>query len=132
MTIGDRIKRAWEGAGFKNQRQAAMALGWSAQRLSHYVNNKRAPDLAALQHLAVTFQTTPGELLGGGTDDQSLRDTLLKLFQLMGRTSDQAHTLANIVLESLRLHAAYRQEGGEPMPVQAIVELLFRQSRLHQ
>jgi transcriptional regulator with XRE-family HTH domain len=101
MELGKRIEAAYTAKGF-NQRQAALKLGWSAQRLANYVNG-RAPDLASLLKIAREFDATPNELLGiSGQSDTELPGILRRLLELEGLPAPRADTIAEVAIASLR------------------------------
>jgi transcriptional regulator with XRE-family HTH domain len=102
MELGQRIEAAYTAKGF-NQRQAALKLGWSAQRLANYVNG-RAPDLGSLLKIANEFDTTPNELLGiSGQSDSELLDILRRLLELEGLPAHRAGTIAEAAIATQKL-----------------------------
>lgn len=126
VEVGERIKQAWERAGFKNQRQAAQALGWSAQRLSNYIVKGRVPDVAALQHMAATFGVPASWFISENDDKGAALGILLKLFDLMGIDQDEARIFANVYLESLELYEAQQADRDSLLDPETIVQLLWK------
>lgn len=124
--VGERIKQAWERAGFRNQRQAAIGLGWTPQRLSKYIAQGRVPDVAALQHMAQVFGVPASWFITDGDDVAAQRSILLKLFDLMGISPDEADIYANVFLESLMLLQAQAGSSEPQLTTDQIVGLLWQ------
>jgi transcriptional regulator with XRE-family HTH domain len=117
MSFGARLTAAWKSAGYKTERQAALACELSPQRFNNYIKG-RIPDKLTLQRIAEKFNTTPGALLNEGADE-ALKDILLRLFELEGIPADRADTLASAAIEAKRLLEALPDEG----PVQVRAQL---------
>lgn len=74
--LGGRLRRAREWAGL-SQQEAADALGIPREIISYWENGRRTPGLAQLAHLAATYGTTTGYLVGNdpapnGADEHAL------------------------------------------------------------
>lgn len=109
VSFSDRLTAAWKAAGFRSERQAALACDVSPQRFNSWTKGAR-PDPVTLAKVARVLKTTPSALLSEGTDE-GLRDILLHLFALEGMTSDRADTLASAVLEAKRLLEVFPEDA---------------------
>jgi transcriptional regulator with XRE-family HTH domain len=115
MELGKRIEAAYLAKGL-NQRQAAIRLGWSPQRLGNYVAG-RAPDLASLLKIAREFGTTPNALLGiSEQSDSELLDILRRLLELEGLPAPRAGMIAEVAQASLRQLQRHPSDRSPELP----------------
>lgn len=117
VSFAERLTSAWKAAGFKSERQAALACEVSPQRFNSWTSDKGTrPDHLTLERVARVLKTTPRMLLNE-EDEPALKGILLHLFQLEGIPDDRADNLANVVIEARRLLEVFPEDA--PLDVRA-------------
>lgn len=103
MTIGQRILAACNAQGI-TQAELAERLGMSAQRLNHFIRDRRTPDPKTLVMMAHALSTTADYLLGVEKEEvASLENILARVLQLEGIAKDRAHMIARIAVSAHRI-----------------------------
>lgn len=95
MGFSDKLQRAWELAGCKNQREAAKRLGWAPQRLNNYMTATRWPPRESLLHIATTFSVPISFLVDDGSDPEDLQRMIARFLELEGIAPVIANSLSS-------------------------------------
>lgn len=112
--FGDRLRAHAKGLGLSDS-EIARRLGLSQNRYSHYVNDKREPDLATLAKICRTLGTTPDAVLGFtpspaiASEEDALRRRIQAAAQAMDLTTLK---VASVVMDAL----VANQRDGENGP----------------
>lgn len=103
MTLGQRILEACKAQGM-SQAELAERIGMSAQRLNHFIRDRRTPDPKTIVLMAQALNTTADYILGVSKEEvASLENILARVLQLEGIAKDRAHTIARIAVSAHKI-----------------------------
>lgn len=115
--FGDRLRAHAKGLGLSDS-EIARRLGLSQNRYSHYVNDKREPDLATLAKICRTLGTTPDAVLGFTPSPAiaSEEDALRRRIQAAAHAMDLSTLkVASVVMDAL---VANQHDGDNGVSLQ--------------